>query len=72
MNGDGGGKVSAAQVPIGGIEQVQKLHQNVINMQAGKFTYSFLMMNEHPRIHFFWMKGSNMFILLLIEIIRSK
>jgi RNA polymerase sigma-70 factor (TIGR02957 family) len=47
---DGGGKVSAAQMPVVGFEHVLKLHQNVINMHAGKFTYSFLMVNGLPGI----------------------
>lgn len=47
---DGGGKVRAAQVPVVGFEQVLKLHQNVLNMHAGKFTYSFLMVNGLPGI----------------------
>jgi len=47
---DGGGKVRAAQVPVVGFEQVLKLHQNVINMHAGKLTFSFLMVNGLPGI----------------------
>jgi RNA polymerase sigma-70 factor (TIGR02957 family) len=47
---DGGGKVRAAQVPVIGFEQVLKLHQNLINMHAGKITYSFLMVNGLPGI----------------------
>ncbi|MGM7721686.1 RNA polymerase sigma factor SigJ [Metabacillus sp. Hm71] len=47
---DGGGKVRAAQVPVVGFEQVLRLHQNVLNMHAGKFTYSFLMVNGLPGI----------------------
>ncbi|CAN7237787.1 hypothetical protein LJR153_000975 [Paenibacillus sp. LjRoot153] len=37
-------------MPVVGFEQVLKLHQNVINMHAGKFTYSFLMVNGLPGI----------------------
>jgi len=48
---DGGGKVSAAQVPVAGFEQVLKLHQNMINRHAGKMTFSFLMVNGLPGIH---------------------
>ncbi|NBC70780.1 RNA polymerase sigma factor SigJ [Paenibacillus sacheonensis] len=47
---DGGGKVSAAQVPVFGFERVLKLHENMINRHAGKFTYSFLMVNGLPGI----------------------
>ncbi|MDQ1914601.1 RNA polymerase sigma factor SigJ [Paenibacillus sp. GD4] len=47
---DGGGKVRAAQLPVVGFEQVLKLHQNLINMHAGKITYSFLMVNGLPGI----------------------
>lgn len=45
---DGGGKVSAAKVPVVGFEQVLKLHQNMINKHSGKFTHSFLMVNGLP------------------------
>jgi len=48
---DGGGKVSAAQVPVIGFGQVLKLHQNMINKHAGKMTFSFLMVNGLPGIH---------------------
>lgn len=47
---DGGGKVSAAQVPVFGFERVLKLHENMIDRHAGKFTYSFLMVNGLPGI----------------------
>lgn len=47
---DGGGKVKAAQVPLVGVEQVLKLHQNALKMHAGKFTVSFLMVNGLPGI----------------------
>ncbi|MBE1443822.1 RNA polymerase sigma factor SigJ [Paenibacillus sp. OAS669] len=47
---DDGGKVRAAQVPVVGFEQVMKLHLNLINMHAGKFTYSFLLVNGLPGI----------------------
>lgn len=49
---DGGGKVRAAQVPVVGFEKVLKLHQYLMNMYAGKFTYSFLMVNGLPGIRF--------------------
>ena len=48
---DGGGKVKAAQVPVVGLKQVLKLHQNALKMHAGNFTYSFLMVNGLPGIH---------------------
>jgi RNA polymerase sigma-70 factor (ECF subfamily) len=47
---DGGGKVKAAHVPVVGFEQVLKLHQNLIRMYAGKFSYSFLMVNGLPGV----------------------
>lgn len=47
---DGGGKVKAAQVPLVGVEQVLKLHQNALKIYAGKFTVSFLMVNGLPGI----------------------
>ena len=48
---DGGGKVSAAQVPVAGFEQVLKLHQYVIDKHEGRFTYSFIMVNGLPGLH---------------------
>ena len=39
---DGGGKVRAAQIPVIGIDQVIKLHQNLLKMYEGKFSYAFL------------------------------
>ncbi|WP_274652803.1 RNA polymerase sigma factor SigJ [Paenibacillus humicola] len=47
---DGGGKVRAAQVPLVGFDQVMKFHQKLRDMYAGKFTYSFLMVNGFPGI----------------------
>ncbi|RIX50081.1 RNA polymerase sigma-70 factor [Paenibacillus nanensis] len=47
---DGGGKVRAAQVPVVGSMRVLHLHQNLINMHAGKMTFSFLMVNGLPGI----------------------
>ncbi|WP_091182100.1 RNA polymerase sigma factor SigJ [Paenibacillus catalpae] len=54
---DGGGKVNAAQVPVVGFDQVLKLHHKVISMHAGKFTYSFLMVNGLPGIRIRLDKG---------------
>ncbi|TJY44108.1 sigma-70 family RNA polymerase sigma factor [Cohnella pontilimi] len=47
---DGGGKVRAALLPVVGFQQVMKLHQNLLNMYAGQFTLSFLMVNRLPGI----------------------
>ncbi|HAF98778.1 MULTISPECIES: RNA polymerase sigma factor SigJ [Paenibacillus] len=49
---DGGGKVKAAQVPVVGFELVLKFHQFLIKTYAGRFTYSFLMVNGLPGIRF--------------------
>ncbi|MEK3914147.1 RNA polymerase sigma factor SigJ [Paenibacillus sp. FSL H7-0331] len=47
---DGGGKVRAAQIPIIGIDQVIKLHQSLLKMYEGKFSYTFLSVNRLPGI----------------------
>jgi RNA polymerase sigma-70 factor (ECF subfamily) len=47
---DGGGKVAAAQVPIVGGRNVVRVHQNLLQLYAGKFTLSFLMVNGMPGI----------------------
>ncbi|MFC4778280.1 RNA polymerase sigma factor SigJ [Paenibacillus sp. GCM10023252] len=58
---DGGGKVRAAGVPVAGIEQVLKLHQNLLKMYAGSYTYSFLTVNGGPGI-LIQMKGELRYI----------
>ncbi|WP_127529948.1 RNA polymerase sigma-70 factor [Paenibacillus kobensis] len=47
---DGGGKVRAAQVPVVGIDKVIKLHQNLLQMHEGKFSFAFLTVNGLPGI----------------------
>ncbi|MCU6792553.1 RNA polymerase sigma factor SigJ [Paenibacillus sp. WQ 127069] len=54
---DGGGKVRAAQIPIIGIDQVIKLHQNLLKMYEGKFSYIFLSVNGLPGIHINFSEG---------------
>ncbi|GGD97276.1 RNA polymerase sigma factor SigJ [Paenibacillus nasutitermitis] len=47
---DGGGNVRAAQIPIIGIDQVIKLHQSLLKMYEGNFSYTFLPVNGSPGI----------------------
>ncbi|MBP1996221.1 RNA polymerase sigma factor SigJ [Paenibacillus eucommiae] len=54
---DGGGKVRAAQIPIIGIDQVIKLHQSLLKMYEGKFSYIFLSVNGQPGIRINFSEG---------------
>ncbi len=45
---DGGGNVKAAQIPVVGIDQVIKLHQNLLKMYEGIYSYAFLTVNGLP------------------------
>lgn len=47
---DGGGKIRAAQVPVYGFDLVIKLHQNLLKMYDGQYSFSFLMVNGLPGI----------------------
>jgi len=42
---DGGGKVRAAQIPIFGLDKVISLHQNLLRIYEGQYSYSFLIVN---------------------------
>jgi RNA polymerase sigma-70 factor (TIGR02957 family) len=54
---DGGGKVRAAQIPIIGIDQVIKLHQSLLKMYEGKFSFTFLSVNGLPGIRINFSEG---------------
>jgi len=47
---DGGGKVRAARLPVVGMDPVIKLHQNLLKMYEGKYSYVFLTVNGLPGI----------------------
>lgn len=47
---DGGGKVKAAQIPVVGLNKVIKLHQNLLKMYEGTYSFAFLTVNGLPGI----------------------
>lgn len=50
--GDGGGKVRIALHPVFGAKSVLQLHQNLLRMYEGRFSYAFITVNGMPGIRF--------------------